>query len=200
MTDAVRIDIAATLAALPAFPQLQGKRVRLRGPRIEDADALFALFSDVEVMRYWSRPPMTLRSEAEGLIDEILEGFEQRTLLNWVVATRADDTVIGTCTLFHFEPRHRRAEVGYSLHSDHWGRGLAAEAATLALDWAFRSLGLHRIEADIDPRNEASRGLLTKLGFVSEGFLRERYFVGDEVSDTELFGLLADDWSTRQPS
>ncbi|HEY9400911.1 MAG TPA: GNAT family N-acetyltransferase, partial [Luteimonas sp.] len=122
MTDAARIDIAATLAALPAFPQLQGKRVRLRGPRIEDADALFALFSDTEVMRYWSRPPMTLRSEAEGLIDEILEGFEQRTLLNWVVATRADDAVIGTCTLFHFEPRHRRAEVGYSVRSDHWGR------------------------------------------------------------------------------
>ena len=50
-----RIDIAATLAALPAFPRLQGKRVRLRGPRADDADAVFALFADPDVMRYWSR-------------------------------------------------------------------------------------------------------------------------------------------------
>ncbi len=197
MTTTSRIDIASTLAELPAFPQLQGKRVRLRGPRADDADALFALFADTDVMRYWSRPPMTARSEAEGLIAEIEDAFAQRTMLNWMLTTRNDDAVIGTCTLFRFEPRHRRAEVGYALRSDHWGRGLAAEAATLALDWAFRALALHRVEADIDPRNEGSRKMLERLGFVSEGLLRQRYFVGDEVSDTELFGLLADDWAKR---
>jgi len=197
MTAASRIDIASTLAALPAFPQLQGKRVRLRGPRVEDADALFALFADPDVMRYWSRAPMTERGEADGLIAEIQEAFAQRTMLNWMMTRRSDDVVVGTCTLFRFEPRHRRAEVGYALRSDHWGRGLAAEAATLALDWAFRALGLHRVEADIDPRNEGSRKMLERLGFASEGLLRQRYFVGDEVSDTELFGLLAEDWSAR---
>jgi ribosomal-protein-alanine N-acetyltransferase len=199
MTTASRIDIAATLASIPAFPQLRGRRLNLRGPRADDAEAVFALFSDPEVMRYWSRPPMTGRSEAEGLIAEIGEGFAQRTLLNWVVTARADDAVIGTCTLFRFDPRHRRAELGYALRSDHWGRGYAAEAVSLALDWAFRTLGLHRIEADIDPRNDGSRRLLQRLGFASEGLLRERYFVGDAVSDTELFGLLAADWRQRSP-
>jgi ribosomal-protein-alanine N-acetyltransferase len=197
-TDAcTRIDIASALAALPAFPRLQGKRVRLRAPLESDADAVFALFADPDVMRYWSRPPMTTRGEAEGLIVEIDEGFAQRTHLNWVVAKRQDDAVVGTCTLFRFEPRHRRAEIGYSLRSDHWGRGLAAEAVSLALDWAFRALALHRVEADIDPRNAGSRKLLERLGFASEGVLRERYFVGDEISDTELFGLLASDWADR---
>lgn len=192
-----RIDIASVLAALPAFPQLQGKRVRLRGPRESDADEVFALFADPDVMRYWSRPPMTTRGEAEGLIAEIDEGFARRTHLNWVVTLRHDDAVIGTCTLFRFEPRHRRAEIGYSLRSDHWGRGLASEAVSLMLEWAFRTLGLHRVEADIDPRNDGSRRLLERLGFASEGVLRERYFVGDEVSDTELLGLLASDWAAR---
>ena len=191
------VDFAAALAALPAFPQLQGKRVRLRGPLESDVDAVFGLFADPDVMRYWSRPPMTTRGEAEGLVAEIGEGFAKRTHLNWVVTERQDDTVIGTCTLFHFEPRHRRAEIGYALRSDHWGKGFAAEAVTLALDWAFRTLALHRIEADIDPRNAGSRKLLERLGFASEGFLRERYFVGDEISDTELFGLLASDWNSR---
>ena len=197
MTATSRIDITAALAALPAFPRLQGKRICLRQPCADDVDAVFALFADPAVMRYWSRPPMTTRAEAEGLVAEIDEAFAARTMLNWVVARRSDDVAIGTCTLFRFEPRHRRAEIGYSLRSDHWGRGLAAEAVALSLDWAFRTLGLHRVEADIDPRNAGSRRLLERLGFASEGLLRERYFMAGEVSDTELFGLLAQDWRSN---
>lgn len=194
MVTTTRIDIPATLAALPAFPALTGRRVRLRGPRADDADALFTLFSDPDVMRYWSRPPMTVRAEAEGLIEEIGNAFSTRSAFNWMVVRPEDDVVIGTVALFRFEPRHRRAEIGYSLRSDHWGQGLASEAVTVMLDWAMRTLGLHRVEADIDPRNDGSRRILTRLGFASEGVLRERYFVGDTVSDTELFGLLAEDW------
>ena len=197
MTGPARIDIAATLASLPAFPQLQGKRVRLRGPRREDADALFALFSDPAVMRYWSRPPMTTLGEAQGLVGEMLDSFEQRLLFNWMVTARDDDGVIGTCTLFRIDPRHRHAEIGYALRSDHWGRGIAGEAVALVLDWAFRQLDLQRIEADIDPRNEGSRRLLLRLGFSSEGLLRQRFFVGDVVTDSEMFGLLAGERSIR---
>jgi len=197
MTRTPRIDIAATLADLPAFPALAGRRLALRGPRDDDIDAMFALFSDPEVMRYWSRPPMTARGEAEGYVAEIGEAFAERSKLNWMVVRRADDVAIGTCTLFRFEPRHRRAEIGYALRPDHWGQGYAGEAVGLALDWAFRTLGLHRIEADIDPRNDGSRRLLQRLGFASEGRLRERYFVGDAVADTELFGLLEQDWRGR---
>ena len=192
-----RIDIAATLAALPAFPQLRGKRLRLRGPTPDDADDLFALFSDPRVMRYWSRAPMRERGEAEGLIGEMLEAFERRELINWVIVGH-NDHAIGTTTLFHFDPRHRRAEVGYALRSDHWGRGFASEAVSLAIDWALRTLDLHRVEADIDPRNDASRRVLERLGFRSEGVLRERFFVGDAATDSELFGVLATEWRERR--
>ena len=194
MTRADRHDsIATRLGALPAFPELRGPRVRLRGPRADDAAAVFALFSDPQVMRYWSRAPMTGIEEAHGLVAEILESFAQRTMLNWVVVDR-DDHVTGTCTLFHFDPRHRRAEIGYALRSHLWGRGLAREAVALALDWGFGKLGLHRVEADIDPRNDGSRALLQRLGFNSEGLLRERFFVGEEPTDSEIFGLLAEEW------
>lgn len=190
-------DINARLAALPGFPALSGPRVRLRGPRPEDADDVFALFSDAAVMRYWSSAPMRAPEQARGKIEEMLDAFERREMLNWLVADRRDERVIGSCTLFHFDPRHRRAEIGYALRSDLWGRGLASEAVALALDWGFRNLALHRIEADIDPRNEASRNLLARLGFRPEGVLRERFFVGDEPTDSELHGLLVQDWRDR---
>lgn len=182
--------IADALAALDGFPHLRGGRVQLRGPRADDADALLAMFSDPQVMRYWSRPPMQSREEALALIEEIVEGFERRAMLNWVIADH-DDAVVGSCTLFRFDPRHRRAELGFALHRSQWGRGLAREATTLALDWAFGTLGLHRIDASIDPGNAASRTLLLRLGFMVEGCQRESFFVGDTVTDTELLGLLA---------
>ena len=142
---------------------------------------------------------MTTRGEAQGLVGEMLDAFEQRTLLNWMVTTRDDDGVIGTCTVFRIDPRHRHAEIGYALRSDHWGRGIAGEAVALVLDWAFRRLDLQRIEADIDPRNDGSRQLLARLGFSSEGVMRQRFFVGDEATDSEIFGLLATDRGNRPP-
>lgn len=192
------IDLRAILDSLPAFPRLAGPRTRLRGPRDDDTAALFALFSDPRVMRYWSRAAMTEASEAAGLIVEIGERFAQREMINWVVADRRDDVAIGTCTLFHFDARHRRAEIGYALRAELWGRGLASESVSLALDWGFATLGLHRVEADIDPRNAPSRHLLERLGFASEGLLRERFFVEGEATDSEMFGLLAADWRTRR--
>lgn len=185
--------IAARLAALEDFPLLQGPRVRLRGPRDDDAPALFALFGDAQVMRYWSRPPMQDVAEARALIADIRKSMQERRLINWVIAD-GDDALIGSCTLFAFSAVHRRAELGYALHRAQWGRGIAREAATLALNWAFDHLGLHRCDAGIDPDNQASRALLHRLGFVTEGRQRESFFVGDRVTDSELLGLLASDW------
>jgi RimJ/RimL family protein N-acetyltransferase len=72
------------------------------------------------------------------------------------------------------------------------------EAASALVEHAFGTLELRRIEADIDPRNVASARLLERLGFVREGLLRERWMVGDEVSDSALYGLL--DRDRRQPA
>lgn len=191
-------DIANRLRALDAFPPLRGPRVALRGPRDADADDLFAVFSDREVMRYWSREAMTEPSEAAALVVEIEERFAERAMLQWMVTDARDDRAIGTCTLFHIDAGHRRAEIGYALRRDRWGAGLATEAVALVLDWAFDDLGLHRVEADIDPRNAASRAMLTRLGFRVEGLLRERFFVGDVAGDSELLGLLAPQWRARR--
>ena len=178
------------------LPTLTGKRVRLVALTDMDAPALFSVFSDPEVMRYWLTPPMRDHTEAMEYLEKIHEGFRTKTLFQWGV--NLDGAIIGTCTLFQLDLTHRRGEIGYALARAFWGKGLASDALTALLEFAFTTLELHRIEADVDPRNAKSIHLLERLGFRREGFQRERYFVGGEIQDALLLGLLRPEW--RSPT
>lgn len=167
---------------------LETPRLRLRPFTLEDVDDLFALGSDPEVMRYGSRPPWTLRAEAEARLQTFLTASPDAW--QWVIAERATGRFLGNCALFNGVSAHARCEVGYSLARAEQGQGFASEAVRRILTHAFESLAMKRIEADVDPRNERSWRLLEKLGFRREGHLRERWRVGGEVQDAFLYGLL----------
>ena len=183
-------------ATRPPFPAvtLRTPRLTLRPVADDDAPALFAIFSDRDVMRYWSRPPMTDPEEAVTLVRDIRAGCARGEALQLAVVRAGVRQAIGTCTLFHFHRTSRRAELGYALARPHWGQGLMHEALVRLVGYAFGELGLHRLEADIDPRNAASARSLARLGFRKEGTLRERWIVAGEVSDSDLYGLLGTEW------
>lgn len=181
-------------AGAASLPTLDAGALRLRPVRPSDAPDLFAVFGDPAVCRYWSRPPLPDLAAAEALQREIATLFAERTLFQWAVAEAAGDRLVGTCTLADLSVEHRRAAVGYALRRDAWGRGHATAALRALLDFAFGALRLHRVEADVDPRNAASIRVLERLGFVREGCLRERWHLQGEVQDAALYGLLAREW------
>lgn len=182
------------LATLSEFPVLESDCIRLRGIQETDIDALFALFSNPQVMRYWSRGPMSDQQEAIDYANTIIKGFEKREVLNWIIADSESDQMIGTCTLYEINPQHARAGLGYALMPEFWGKGLVHEAASLAISYGFLELGLHRIEADTEPNNVRSNKVLERLGFQREGLLRERFVHPDGIQDSLIFGLLKPEW------
>jgi [ribosomal protein S5]-alanine N-acetyltransferase len=184
--------------ALP-LPEIKADRVKLRELTEVDVPSLYAVFSNPDVMRYWSSEPIATVDDARALLDEIHACSAAKTLFQWGVAMRDDDRVIGTCTLFHLDERNRRGEIGYALARDQWGKGLMQEALTALLDYVFGTLNLHRIEADVDPGNSASLRLLERLGFRREGLLCERWLVGGAAQDSVLLGLLSREWSGGRP-
>ena len=179
-------------------PVLDSQRLRLRPLREGDVEDVFGVFGDPDVMRYWSTPVFREHAQAERLIAEVRQGFATRTFVQWGIARREDDVVLGTCSLFRIEPVHRRAEIGFALRRLDWGRGLASEAVATAIEFAFGPLDLIRLEADVDPRNDRSIRLLERLGFEREGYLRNRYVVSGEIQDTVFLGLLREAWRRRQ--
>lgn len=176
------------------LPRIDAPRVRLRWLTEQDVDALFAVFSDRTMMRFWSSPAMTGRVEAEDYLRRIHKGFRDKTLFQWGIERKQDQQVLGTCTLFHLDPANRKAEIGYCLGSVYWRNGYMKEALGALFNFVFGTLELRRLEADVDPRNASSLRILEKLGFQREGLLRERWNVGGEIQDTVLLGLLAREW------
>ena len=173
---------------------LSTARLTLRPPHPGDVDELFALHADPAVMRYFSEPPWTERARAERKIEEDAAAFERQEYFRFAMVLNETQRQIGNCTLFALHAQNRRAELGYALQSAHWGKGYMTEALGALLAYAFDELDLNRLEADIDPRNAASANSLLRFGFAREGFLPERWIVGGEVCDSELYGLLRRDW------
>ena len=183
---------ASDIASAQTPPLLRGERVQLRPYRDDDADALYAIYSDPQVMRYWSYPPWTERAQADDYLQRDRESVGA-AMIAWAIARPDDDRLIGTATLLGIDRAQGRAEIGYALAAAQWRHGYAQEALRLALMHAFDSLQLRRIEADTDPRNAASFRLLERIGFIREGLLRERWLVAGELQDTALYGLLRGD-------
>ena len=184
---------------MPAFDQLtlRTKRLLLRPLQDSDADALLGVFSDPAVMRYWSTPPWESIDQAKSMIDRDFKAMATGEYLRFGIERTEDNAFIGMCTLFALSEQCRRGEVGYAMASHAWGQAYMDEALRALLNYGFSELKLNRVEADIDPRNEASARSLERLGFKKEGHLRERWIVGNEVSDTALYGLLHHDWHWR---
>jgi RimJ/RimL family protein N-acetyltransferase len=187
---------SAMIAGL-RLPTLEGTRVRLRWLEPADVGALYGVFSNSEVMRYWCWPAYEREEQARELLAQIERAFREKSLFQWGIALRADDHVIGTCTLAHVDASNLRAELGYALARDHWRCGLMGEALALLLAFAFGELHLRRLEADVDPRNAASIRSLERLGFRREGYLRERWCVNGEIQDALFYGLLRREWEER---
>ena len=178
-------------------PPLETPRLRVRPVAAGDLDDLLAVNRDSEVTRYLPYATWKDANDAQAWLIRMQALQAQGGALQFVVERREPRRAIGTCLLFRHDEGSARVELGYVLARDHWGGGWMAEALTTLLDAAFGPMGLRRVEADVNPRNEASQRLLDRLGFAREGLCRERWITKGEVQDSMLFGLLARDWRAR---
>ena len=168
-------------------------------PRAEGARGRWWLISPARrATRCWTRTAWHSQPPAEDYIAKDIKALRRGEHLRLGIEVRATTELVGMCTLYAFMNQCRRAEIGYAMSSVYWGCGYMHEALLRLLDYGFAELDLHRVEADVDPRNMASARSLERLGFLKEGHMRERWIVDGEVSDTSFYGLLRSDWRTRE--
>lgn len=175
---------------LGTFPILATERMVLRALRPSDAERVFAMRSDPQVMEHVNRPLATSIGDATALIELITTSVAANDAVQWAITLEGDDKFIGLIGFWRIVKVHHYGELGYKLMRDQWGKGYISEAIAAVVPFGFQTLGFHRIEAITRPGNVASIRALEKNGFVREAHLKENIFWNGEFHDSLQFGRL----------
>lgn len=197
---------------MDALPTLYTPRLKLRTLTLADAPRIQELASSKLIAATTASIPHPYPAgAAEKWIAEQAQFIAAGTLIPYgitLAGTRtpgreSDPTdtghLIGTIALH--TPRdqsHARAELGYWIGVNYWGRGFATEAARILLDYAFNRRGFHRIVAEHFADNPASGRVMQKLGLKREGILRQHFNKWGEYKDVVCYAILAEEWFTQK--
>ncbi|HEY1146556.1 MAG TPA: GNAT family N-acetyltransferase, partial [Allosphingosinicella sp.] len=145
---------------------IETERLLLREWRDGDAEAFHAHTNTPAVMRWLGG--VKPRAELDDVVARLTRWQEERGFTFWVVERKADGELLGFCGLKIADGENSTVlgatEIGWRLREDVWGQGFAKEAASASLDYAFGALGVERVVAITFPQNEASWGLMKRLG------------------------------------
>ncbi len=178
------------------FPVIETERLVLRQITIADANDIFELRSNPEAMKYIGRPRPKVVADVHDLIANM---NELSVRIQWGVTMKGENKVIGTIGYHVIEKQHYRAEIGYMLGIGYWKKGLMSEAIIAVVNFGFEKIGLHSVEARIDPENELSAKILERNGFNKEGHIKENFFYNNKFTDTGIYSTLKSERANTPP-
>ena len=181
--------------SMAVFTTLETTRLRLRHFMDSDLALFMAYRNDPEVARYQGWEGIS-EPEARAFIQEQKE-VQPGVPGQWFqIAVELKETgmLVGDCALKIEEHDERQAEIGYTLSRAYQGRGIASEAVSCVLEYAFVTLGLHRVIAITDCENAASVTLLERLGLRREGHFRQNVWFKGKWGDEYLYAMLREEW------
>lgn len=172
------------------FPTLETDRLILRELTKEDAEGIFACFSNEAVTRFYGQETLQEIEEAEQFIEFFSKNYHEKRGIRWGIERKGVQGIIGTIGFNAWLPKHKRAEIGYEIHPKYWRQGYTSEAVSEVLSYGFGVMELTRIGAIVFLENEASNKLLQKLGFHQEGILKNYMYQNGMAHDTYIYSRL----------
>jgi ribosomal-protein-alanine N-acetyltransferase len=147
------------------FPGLQTERYILRPLDVEDENDIFFLRSDSHNNEFLDRPIARSVEDARQFIFSIADGIKHGDAILWVIEGINGPSFLGTICLWKISEKDKKAEIGYELLPAHHGKGIMQEVIPAVISWAFNSLGLKLVEAELSTSNVKSLKLLEKNNF-----------------------------------
>lgn len=184
------LDRKKAAALFRRLPELTTPRLRLRKFKRGDVRDIFAYASDPQVTLYTPWEHHRELETTRNFLDTILAAYRQGRPAPWAIVLRENNSLIGAIGIRNWTMEHARAEVGYVLARQHWGKGYASEALQAVLAFGFSRMELNRIEAKCVPENKGSIRVLEKSGLRREGLLREVEFCKGKFGDLNLYSIL----------
>lgn len=171
------------------FPVFKTQHVSLLRIGGADIDHIYRGLSDPSVIQYYGVSYLSREATEEQM--EWFAGLEDSGTGLWWKVCSADGAVFFGCLGFSsLSQEHRKAEIGFWLLPEYWGRGILAEAVPLIVGYAFQFLRVHRIEALIESENLNSKRAVEKLGFVFEGRMRDCEIKGGRFISLDIYSVI----------
>lgn len=166
---------------------LRGEQIYLRPITADDTELAVRWRNQPSVVEnFLYRKPITPKDHEDWLANKVFKGLVHQ----FIVCRNEDDKPLGSAYLQNFDEESRRAEWGIYLGEEQtYGKGVGTEAGHLILDYAFNTLGLHKVVSRVLARNTASARMSEKVGSIQEAYLRDEYFLDGQYEDLILFGI-----------
>jgi len=175
------------------FPEFESKNLLFRKLTTEDSRDIFFIRSNDEVMRFLDTTRHITIEDSLKMLVTVEESYKNKTGINWAIIEKLSGTFIGYFGFWRIIPEHCRAEIGYALKPEFWGKGIMTETLITMIKFGFKGLRLHSIEANVNPDNIASIRVLEKTGFRKEAYFRENYLYNNKFLDSVIYSLLEKD-------
>jgi [ribosomal protein S5]-alanine N-acetyltransferase len=179
-----------------SFPELESERLLFRKILQSDAKDIFLIRSNNDVMKFMDVPRHHSTNDSEKLIETAEESYIKETGINWAIIEKDSNGFIGYIGFIRIFSEHCRAEIGYVLKPEYWGKGYMFETINKIVRFGFEEMNLHSIEANVNPLNERSQKVLERVGFKREAYFRENYLFDGKFLDSVIFSLLEKDLTT----
>ena len=179
-----------------AVPELKTERLLLRQLTETDMEFIFEIFSRDETNSFVADDPVNSMEEARELYETFIR--PKPHLFRLGLFLKESGQPIGTIGLYGIKREDFRAVMGFDLLSEFWGWGYMTEAGNALLDYAFRELGLNRVQASADADNKRSLATIGRLGFIKEGVMRQKDFYKGAFHDDVVFSILKEEWENRE--
>ncbi len=170
------------------FPVFKTERLVLRQVMPTDAVSLMKIRGSDQAMRYIPRPRAKTIEDALGVIEMLTGGINEGKSINWAICNIDNqEEIFGIMGYVNFYPYECKAEIGYMLHPDYWGKGYINEAIKVIEDYGFEQIGINVIEAKIDPRNENSLKILLRNNYSFDKLIEKSLVFEEEELDSEYY-------------
>lgn len=174
--------------------QLESSRLLLRPFTEHDTETLVTLANNYRIAKTTLELPYPYTEEdARWWIGHHPGWIEEGSRFPFAVTKKDEGELMGNITV-RIQPEHRRGELGYWLGADYWGNGYMSEAAALVRDFSFGTLKANRLTAPVMSKNQASAGVVKRIGMHYEGTLRQDIWKWSRYEDVDMYGMIADDW------
>ena len=170
--------------------EFETERLILRRITKNDDSDMYEYAKRGDVTRFLTWHPHKDIYYTRGYIKFLLKKYKTSEYYDWGIELKENQKFIGTCGYSNFDPENHKAEIGYVINPDYHNMGIATEAVKAIIEYSFKSLELHRLEARTIKGNAASEKVLKKCGFIFEGTGIDEIFLKGSFKTINHFSLL----------